>query len=214
MTLRKEVKDHLIAIMEKLLDPYMATHDFKRAKTNLIYKRRLGETTQIIDLQIYMRPTDNRNAIAAVYPSMTILMPSVDSIFDNMTGNNKLPRVGYDLGRSTQPIGITSLKEDPGRWYIYQPESVPDVVEKIRVFIEQWTMLVLDTYYTPEDVVAAYERGDRRIVLDRMQMLRVVAALVACNRNDYAQSLMNKKFGSRGLRRDYEHIFDYLQKMN
>jgi len=212
MKMKDEIRSCLIASMEATLDPYMIGQGFTRVGSILVYKRKLRESTQKIDVGLEVHPKDNPNAAAAVYPRMEILIPKVDDVLEDMVDDNLGLLEGVTGGLSRQPIGFTSQKEHPGRWYLYQPDSVPGVVDDIRGFIARWTMPLLDAYATPEDVIATDERDDGRLARDRAQMMRVVAAALVCNRRDYAQTLMEKRLGTAGVRRRYQQVFDYIQK--
>lgn len=212
MTMKDEIKACLIANLEATLDPYMAKHGFSRSAKGLIYKRQLQGSTQTIDVTLQIHPKDNPNAAAAVYPVMEVLVPAVDRVLEDMIGDNLGLLEGVTKGLSNQPIEFTSNKAEKARWFVYQPDSVPGIVESIRAFIERWTMPFLDVYATPKDIVAADEREDSRMVADRAHRMRVVAAALVCNRKDYAEALLEKRLGTLGARRRYQQVFDYIQK--
>jgi hypothetical protein len=211
MTQKAEIKACLIASLEIDLDPYMKKHGFVRRARSLIYNRKREKAIQTIDVMIQFGPTDNRNAVAAVYPMMSVIVPEVDHVFDEMINGNYNLLIGITGGRSSQPIDFTSEKAELGRWFVYQPDSVPRIVRDLGVFIERWTMPFLDVYATPEEILAADERKDGRIVVDRAHMIRVVAAALVCNRKDYAQAMLEKRLGAPELRRRYQQVFDYIE---
>lgn len=207
-----EIKSCLIASMESTLDPFMAEHSFARGKRSLVYKRQLQGATQSIDVTVQVHPKDNPSAAAAVYPRMEVLVPAADKVLEDMIGDNLALLEGVTGGTSKQPIGFTSEKVHPGRWFVFQPDSVPGIVEDMREFIDRWTMPFLDAYATPEDIIATDERNDGRLPRDRAQMMRVVAAALVCNRADYAMALMEKWLGALGPRRRYQQVYDYIKQ--
>ncbi len=209
---KDEIKSRILAGLADQLDPYMFEQGFSRAKSSLIYKRAIGVSTQKIDISVQVHPKDNPNAAAAVYPQMEILVPVVDTILEEMVGNNLGLLEGITGGSSKQPIGFTSEKAHDGRWFLYEPESAPGLVDNIRAFIERWTMSFLDSYTTPEDIIVTDRRNDARLARDRAQMMRVVAAALVSNRKDYAQATMEKWLGTPGARRRYEQVYDYIQQ--
>lgn len=212
MAMKDEIQACMLAGLADRLDPYMLERGFSRGKTSLVYKRTIGGSTQKIDVTMQVHPKDNPNAAAAVYPQMEVLIPTVDAILEEMVGDNLGLLEGVTGGTSKQPIGFTSEKAHNGRWFIYQPDSVPGLVDDIRAFLERWTMPLLDTYTTPEDVIAADQRDDARLANDRAQRMRVVAAALASKRRDYAQATMEKWLGAPGTRRRYEQVYDYIQQ--
>ncbi len=212
MSMKVEMKACMLDLLAIRLDPYMLEHGFSRSKSSLVYKRFLRGSTQKVDLSLQIHPKDNPGAAAAVYPQMEILIPAADTILEEMVGDNLGLLEGITGGTSKQPIAFTSEKVHDGRWFIYQPDSVPEVVDGIRVFIERWTMPFLDVYSTVEDVLAVDQREDGRLARDRAQIMRVVASALACKRKDYAQATMEKWLESPGARRRYEQVYDYIQK--
>jgi hypothetical protein len=212
MSMKDEIKACLIASLETTLDPYMAEHGFARRTKSLVYKREYQGSTQSIDIEVQIHPKDKPNAAAAIYPRMEVHVPAVDRVMDDMIKGNLGLMEGITKGLSSQPIDFTSQKVELGRWFVYQPDSMPEIVQGIRVFIERWTMPFLDVYATPEDIVAADEREDGRMVADRAHRMRVVAAALVCNRKTYAQALMEKRLGALGARRRYQQVYDYIQQ--
>ncbi len=208
--LKDEIKTSLIANMQDLLDPYMGEQGFKRRAKSLVYKREYKLATQVIDMHLQIHPKDNPNASAAIYPFMEVHVPAVDRVLGKLVEGNPGLLEGTTNGRSSQPIGFTSQKADPGRWYVYQQDSVPEIVVSVRAFIERWVVPFLDVYATPEDIVATDERGDGRMVLDRAHIMRVVAAALVCNRQDHAQAVMEKRLSALGARLRYRQVYDYI----
>lgn len=212
MSMKDEIKACLIANLEALLDPYMAEQGFTRRPKSLVYKRQYQGSTQSIDVTVQIHPKDNPNAAAAIYPRMEVHVPAADRVLEDMVDGNLGLLEGVTKGLSNQPIDFTSQKAEKGRWYVYQPDSVPEIVKTIRAFIERWTMPFLDVYATPRDIIAAEERKDGRMVTDRAHLMRIVAAALACNRHDFARTLMEKRLGALGLRRRYQQIYDYIER--
>lgn len=208
--MKDEIKACLIASLERILDSHMRERGFARSKASLVYKRHLGDSTQIVDLALEIHPKDRRDAAAAIYPRMEVLVPSVDQLLDEIVGDNLGLLEGITGGRTKLPIGLTSEKNHTGRWYVFQPDSIPGVVEDLKAVLDRWTIPLLDAYATPEDILAADERNDARLPRDRAQVLRVVAAALANNRPDYALAVMGQWFDAPGLRRRYQRVFDYI----
>lgn len=212
MSQRSEIKAALISAIEPELEGYMAKHGFKRRAASLIYKRKINEATQIVDLRFEGRPNDNRDAAAAVYPIMEVQIPSVDECLEDMISGNHSLLSGVTAARSRQPIGFISKREDPGRWYIYQAASVPGVVSDILAFMVKWVMPFLDVYSTPEDILSAHKNKDGRMVVDRAHLMRVVAAALVLDRHDFAQAVMDEWLGAPGARKRYQQVNDYIEK--
>lgn len=209
--MKSEIKLCVTESLQEHLDPYMEVKGFARGSNSLFYKRKLGSSAQKLDLRLEIHPKDQPNASAALYPFMQIDIPSVDDVLMDMIDDDLGLLEGVTAGVSRQPIGFTSSKADPGRWYIYQRDSVQEIIRKAREFIERWTMPVLDNYTSPEQVVAAEERGDDRLAQDRAQMMRVVAAALVIGRKDYAQEMLAKRLGAPGAQRRYQRVYEYVE---
>jgi hypothetical protein len=210
--MRKDIKAGLLSAVGTSLDPYMAEHGFRRGRNSLIYKRAFAGATQIVDLAFDVRPKEDPVAVAALYPRMEVQIPAVDAVLEAMVGGASGALRGYSDALSRQPVGFTAEKADDGRWYVCRLQDLPAAVDEVRTFLERWTMPLLDVYATPEDMVAAEERGDGRVVRDRPQLIRIVAAALVCGRRDFAQALMAKHLGAPGARRMHQQVFDYIQR--
>ena len=129
--MRKDVKSSLISALETGLDAYMSEHRFERGKNSLLYKRVVASSTQVIDISFEVHPKDTPAAVAALYPTMEVLVPAVDAVLEAMVGGASGALRGYSDARSKQPIGFTSEKADPGRWYLRQLSDLPATVEEV-----------------------------------------------------------------------------------
>lgn len=115
------------------------------------------------------------------------------------------------MGKLSSLLVLHRKKKHIGRWFVYQPDSISRIVEDIIIFLERWTIPFLDVYATPNDILATDERNDGRLPRDRAQILRVVAAALACNRRDSALAIMERWFDSPGLRRRYQQVYDFIE---
>jgi len=211
-SMTSEIKLCVTTNLRDHLDPYMVVNGFTRGPSSLFYKRKIGESVQKLDLRLEMHPKDQPNASAALYPFMQIDIPVIDDVLQDMVRDDLGLLEGVTAGVSRQPIGFTSSKADPGRWYIYQRDSVGEIIREACKFIKRWTMPVLDNYVSPEQVVAADEQGDERLARDRAQMMRVVAAALVTGRRDYAREILEKRLGAPGPRRRYQRVFEYVER--
>lgn len=210
---KAEIKADLLANLEALFDPFMAGRGFGRPKGSLIYKRRLAGATQKITLVLQGHPKDRPDASAAIYPWMEVLMPPVDIILSELIGDDPLLLEGITGGISKQPIAFNSEKAHTGRWFIFKSDSYPAIFDDIRCFLERWTLPFLDAYSTPQDILAADERSDGRLLSDRAQVLRVVSAALVCGRPDWAMARVDKTFRAPSVRLRYARVFEYLGRL-
>jgi hypothetical protein len=212
MTLNSEVRACLIDSMSTVLDRPLEERGFTRPRSGLLYERVRDGATQTIDVSYDLHPKDNPSAAASVYPFMEVFVPPVDALLKDMIEGDLGLLAGVTRGTSWQPIEITSAKQAAGRWFLMQPDSAAAIMESIREFLDRWTLPLLDTYTSAESIVAAEQVNDARILRDRAQTIRVVAAALICGRKAYAQALLDKWLGAPVPRRRYRRIFEYVER--
>jgi hypothetical protein len=213
VNLRSEIRQHLVDNSSNILDPLLTARGFKRDASSLLYRRVHNGAMQIIDNSFEIHPRDQPNAAAAVCPTMEVFVPPVDALLKDIVDGDLGLLAGITRGTSWQSIHHTSAKKEAGRWLLYQPESVPPAIEAMKEFIQRWTLPLLDYYTSAEAIVAVdQEIGERRVARDRAQMMRVVAAALACRRKDYAQAVLDKWLGAPVPRRRYRRVFDYVDR--
>lgn len=211
VTLSSEIKPPLIEGLERLLDGRLRAQGFSRLPSSVVYRRALNGATQKIDLAIEVHPKDRPDSAAAPNPWMEVLVPHVDRLLNQMIDGDLGLMEGVTRGTSRQPIETTSGKAMSGRWFVFQPDSIPGVIEGIAAFLELWTLPLLGVYSTAEEILAVDEADDSRVLRDRAQMMRVIAAALAANRKVYAEARLAKWFGAPGARRRYQRIFSYVE---
>jgi hypothetical protein len=102
MTMTNEIKAHLVAGLETLLDPYMADHEFGRAKDSLIYKRELNGSTQKIDIAVEIHPKDRPDSAAAYRFKRQRGEPIC---YENRVGKHTHDIFDYGSTRTTRVLG-------------------------------------------------------------------------------------------------------------
>lgn len=210
-SMKSEIKACVCESLSEGLDEQLASNDFSRRKNSLIYSRRLPKADQRIEVVIEIHPADCPNAAAAIYPWLEVSMDSVNSVAKEMVGSDETLLGGLPDTTMREPIEFTSPKGIGSRWFIYQPDSVPGVVSEMKCFLQQWGIPFLDYYTSPDAICDAYDRGDERVINDRTQKLRVVAAMVLLDRVGDAMKVAEKWFGKAGPRKQCRSVFSYLE---
>ena len=215
--MKNDVLQTVRSCLASELDTRLQEFGFSRRANSLIYQRRLSDASQRIDVFIELRPRDNLEAAAAMYPWLEVRIPIVDELVSVMTDGDvslapwlrgKSP--GESVTTLREPIEFTSAKAASARWFLYQPDSVLSTVIEAREFLRRWTLPFLNAYATPKDMCEAYDRDDARVINIHATKLRVVAAMVLCGRTADAVRVMNRWFGNPGSREKYERVFEYL----
>lgn len=209
-SMKAEIEACLRTNLETGLDAYLASLGFIRRKNALTYSRKLAEAIQKIEVPVEIHPGDRPDSAAAVYPWLSVSIEAVEALALEMVGGDESLLSGLPGTTLRQPIEFTSAKAAHARWFVFQEDSVPGIVGGMKSFLEQWTAPFLDLYSTPAGVCSAYEKGDARVINDLAQKLRVAAAMVLCGRSTDALRVMDRWFGTPGLRKRYKRVFDYL----
>ena len=212
VSMRAEIKACVITNLSMHLDQFMSENGFRRTHRSLRYTRDFQRSIQSVDIVIQIHPKDNSNAAAAVYPFMEVKVPTADKVREEMIGENLGLLEGVTNGLSRQPIEFIAEKKEKARWFVFQPDSVREIIIALKSFLERITIPLLDTYATPEQILECHQRPDGRIVVDRAQLMRVISAALVCDQISYAQSLMEDKLGTVGARKRYQQVFDYISR--
>jgi hypothetical protein len=207
---RREIKEAVLVALAQCADEAFFSAGFHRNSDSLDFHRTLPECMQAVEVCIEHTPKDNTAAAAAIYPWLTISIPTIDRIAHEMTGGNEaLLMPGSKTLR--QPIELTSPKGIGARWFVYQSDSVADAIQQFALYATQWLFCFLDEYSSPSGVIATYRSGDPRVLHDQAQILRVIAALITCGDESGANELLQQNFGRPAMRRRFAQVFDFLK---
>lgn len=209
-SMKAEIEACLRANLETGLDAPLASLGFSRRTTGLSYSRRLADAAQKIEVAVEIHPADRPDSAAAIYPWLSVSIDAVEKLVLEMVGGDVSLLSGLPGGTLREPIEFTSAKAAHARWFVFQPDSVPGIVDEMKLFLQQWTLPFLDRYSTPADICEMYDRGDARVMNDLAQKLRVAAAMVLCGRTADAIGVMDRWFGKPGPRKRYQRVFDHL----
>lgn len=209
-SMKPEIRQYLLANLARECDPWLREVGFSRRKNALVYARTLAEAVQKVEVVIEIHPKDRPGYAAAVYPWLEVKIDTVERVVLDMAGNDVSVLFGQAGTTLREPIAFTSAKAMPARWFIYQRDSVSDVIVDMKSFLHKWTLPFLNLYSTPAGVCEAYDRGDARVLNDNSQKLRVAAAMIVCGRTADALGVVNRWFGKPGLHKRYQRVFDYL----
>lgn len=208
---KREVKEAVIAALVAQSDLTFEPAGFQRRARSLRYDRRLPECVQSVEVCIEHTPKDNPNAAAAIYPWLTVKVPGVDAVANEMTGGDEslLTSAAPTLH---QPIELVSPKGIGARWYFYQPDSVITAIGEFDAFARRWLFPFLDEYSSAKSIVAMHRANDERVLHDQDQFLRVVAAMVHCEEYRSANEMLNAQFGRPAMRRRFAPVFAFVEK--
>ena len=208
----KLIRGLLDEALRAQLDGWSVRHGFSRRARSLTYSRRLGAASQKIELTVSLHPSDNPTASAAIYPYVVIDIPSITAKVLELTGGE--PSLDHYAGPLRQPLGWSSLKQETGRWFIYQEPSILAFVQEFKAFLATFALPMLDSYSTPEDALDAFDRGDERIPATDEHHLRIAAAMLLLGRSEAARALLQGRFGRPGRRAQFAPILAAAERLS
>lgn len=209
---RREIKESVADALAHQADEFYEAVGFKRRSNSLRYTRKLSQCTQVVEVCLEHSSIDNPDAAAAVYPWLTIRVPDVDSLVQQLTGEDE-SLVSSSSPTLNEPIEFVAPKGTGARWHIYQPESVGPVVGEFVEFSRSWLFSFLNEYTSASDVVTLFCQNDERVLFDQSQFLRAVAAMILCGDVKLASETLTAKFGRPGPRRIYASAFKYVERL-
>jgi len=196
INIKKEIKNIICDVLSDELDPYLVSFNFLRNKNALVYKRKINNAKQNIDIHLEWSPRDQPGARVCIYPSIRIFIPEVNSkAFEMCADNDNLLTNAPEITLG-QPLAFTSQKKHTGRWFIYGPDSVQEVIFDLKYFLDCWGLSFLDEYCTAQSMVNGYKTNDARIIKTRRQLIYISAAMLVDNKPKDALDLFEKHFGN------------------
>ena len=79
-----------------------------------------------------------------------------------------------------------------------------------------WTLHLLPLHLShlrQKDYLTLYENKDKRIIWDNNQFLYVASAYFNEHRLKEANQVIEKRFGKKGLRKQYKEVFDFFENI-
>jgi len=204
----KVIRQILDGVLTDKLDEWMSTERFIRRSGSMTYTRRCAEATQKLELTMQLHPSDNREASAAVYPQIVVSMPAVEAKVAELIGE-QASLAGYG-GPLRQPLEWLSEKKASARWFVFQQQSVPAIVDDLREFLGCYAMPFLDSYQTPDDLILAFNHGRQCVPMTDEQTLRIGAAMLLVGRIENARKLFGDRFGKAGRRAMFSPVLSFV----
>ena len=209
MTALKVVKPKLLAALTQVVDEPLRSEGFTRGKNGLIYKRKLNDSVQEISFVSDWYPRYHPGAEAHLYPTFLVRMPEVTKLaIEFVRGEVRL------LGGATlivnQPVEHAAPKGERPQWYPTGEKEFVQACRSIVSFMRQWVFPLLSEFSTAEDLVRIHETNDPRVSWQFIWYIYIAAAYCKIGRFEEARKLVNEKFGSPGLRRQYSMVFESL----
>lgn len=109
----KEIKQMVIDIFNDV-DNLMNENGFNRRKNGLVYSRTIGKVKQQIELIFFSHPLGQIDALAQIYPWLSVYYPEVNKLAASILGDNILLDSLKNL-TIRQPVLIYT----DDRWFVF-----------------------------------------------------------------------------------------------
>jgi hypothetical protein len=206
-----EIKNSIIYSLEERVDPVYFTEGFTRRPRTVRYERKLEGCIQLVETCVEYTPKDNPNAAAAIYPWLSVRIDAVDVVAGRMTGNNH-GLLASSSPTLHQPIDLLAPIGTGARWFVYQSDSIPAAITAFVAFSQQWVFPFLREYIDAQSMITMYRRGDKRVLHDQNQFLRIVAAMLQQGEFTSANETLEKFFGRPANRRRFASVFEFVEQ--
>lgn len=193
-------------LLTPYLDSLLVQRGFSRRSQSAKYSRKLGAARQTIEVVADRR--HRGDALAVIQPWIEVAMPEIDGVLLMMADGLPTP----PTGTLRQPASFTSFDDEAGHWDLPSEAQAPRIAALVGQFLLKWTVPFLDEYFRPADVIRSVEQRDERVVRDRNQILRGVAAALAVLGPTEALRVLEEQLNAPELRDAYAPVFQYLRR--
>lgn len=205
--MNSDVKKLISGMLERNVDEMLMTYDFKRRKNSFIYSKNIGTTKQKIEIVFFSHPTYHPGALAHVYPWQSVYFPEVNAIAKEIV--NDINLIGGLKDKTIrQPIQVYTNSE---RWMLINEKESDKLAIKIGIFLEQYTIPLLNDLRSINDFIRLYEMQDKRLIMSDAQYIFIASAYAVQGDYERGQKVLSERFGKPGLRRRYISAFNYFE---
>lgn len=208
-----EIKTLLVKALATEADAKLAETAFTRPSKSVEYTRRLPDAIQVLNVDLAIRPSYARGAIAHVYPRVRLSIPSVCQKAAELVSGNPALLANAPQIMVNRPLEHLIPKAERDQWYAFQEDDFLGIARDVVGVFLKWGTPFFDHYHTAEDVVKGFEAGDERPKLQENWTIFVAAAMLVQGNGRRAADLLGSTFSSPGLRRKYAMIFSNLERM-
>jgi len=193
-------------ILENYTDEIMTEAGFKRRGNSLNYTRTIGTTKQKLEMACFSHPPYYAGSLLHIYPYMSVYFPEI-----NETAKNMISAVGTTTIR--QQIQMKAFDTTPWILMTDAKEEVDAIAEKIRTFLQQYTIPLFDDLKTIDDYIDKYvhQEGNKRILLSEEFYFYVASAYAI--KGEYAKGLavLENRFAGPAIRKYHVRAFEYFE---
>ena len=202
----KDVKNTILNMAETQLDEVLQMNGFKRRSNSLIYARKSKGSTQKIEIMYFLHPSYYNNALAHIYPQLSVYYPDIQELAKKILGDTIITS-GLKNQILRQPIQVYHDSKD---WVLYNEKDNITIGENIKDFLVNYSIPLLNDINNIDGYLEAYWNDDKRIIKDDRQYVYFACACALKKDFNEGYEIVKKRFGKKGPRRQYAALFAYF----
>ena len=190
----KDVKNTILNMAETQLDEVLQMNGFKRRSNSLIYARKSKESTQKIEIMYFLHPSYYNNALAHIYPQLSVYYPDIQELAIKILGDTIITS-GLKNQILRQPIQVYHDSKD---WVLYNEKDNITIGENIKDFLVNYSIPLLNDINNIDGYLEAYWNDDKRIIKDDRQHVYFACACALKKDFNEGYEIVKKRFGKKG----------------
>ena len=190
----KDVKNTILNMAETQLDEVLQMNGFKRRSNSLIYARKSKESTQKIEIMYFLHPSYYNNALAHIYPQLSVYYPDIQELAKKILGDTIITS-GLKNQILRQPIQVYHDSKD---WVLYNEKDNITIGENIKDFLVNYSIPLLNDINNIDGYLEAYWNDDKRIIKDDRQHVYFACACALKQDFNEGYEIVKKRFGKKG----------------
>lgn len=190
----KDVKNTILNMAETQLDEVLQMNGFKRRSNSLIYSRKSKESTQKIEIMYFLHPSYYNNALAHIYPQLSVYYPDIQELAKKILGDTIITS-GLKNQILRQPIQVYHDSKD---WVLYNEKDNITIGENIKDFLVNYSIPLLNDINNIDGYLEAYWNDDKRIIKDDRQHVYFACACALKKDFNEGYEIVKKRFGKKG----------------
>ena len=190
----KDVKNTILNMAETQLDEVLQMNGFKRRSNSLIYARKSKESTQKIEIMYFLHPSYYNNALAHIYPQLSVYYPDIQELAKKILGDTIITS-GLKNQILRQPIQVYHDSKD---WVLYNEKDNITIGENIKDFLVNYSIPLLNDINNIDGYLEAYWNDDKRIIKDDRQHVYFECACALKKDFNEGYEIVKKRFGKKG----------------
>ena len=190
----KDVKNTILNMAETQLDEVLQMNGFKRRSNSLIYARKSKESTQKIEIMYFLHPSYYNNALAHIYPQLSVYYPDIQELAKKILGDTIITS-GLKNQILRQPIQVYHDSKD---WVLYNEKDNITIGENIKDFLVNYSIPLLNDINNIDGYLEAYWNDDKRMIKDDRQHVYFACACALKKDFNEGYEIVKKRFGKKG----------------